>query len=272
MVEFRPLDRLLVRAMNNPHTICWLQLVNAVNATRTTHALWHDADLFVLDPLFFDAHYEECAGGGLACLGLGPVWDPWYAQRGLSHIAATWEMMCDVAWLREFRPWQQRGHDGTFRGEKHMFDITLLPQALTPPEKVGRRGEAPDFIHFNYVICTYRNFQNSQGSFEDDYFRILLIRLLIDAFDAGDWTYDAPPVSELAAGLTDSSRRVTYTSEKSAAHFDEFRTKLQRLIESPVLTPTQAARIAERVEPFDLAFGWSTSKAAEAIPEPSARD
>ncbi len=266
MVDFRPLDRWLTRAMHNPHTINWLQLVNAVNEARSTHGLWHDADLFVLDPDFFDAHYRECSGRGLDCLGLAPVWDGWYAEVGLPHVTATWEMIFRVDWLRQFAPWMHRGHDGPLKGEVHMFDSTLLPQALTPPEKVGRRGEAPDFIHFNYVICTYRNFQNSKGSFEDEHFRILLIRLLIDAFDSGGWAYDAPPVDDLVPGLTDPSRRVTYTSPKAAANFDEFRTKLQRLIESPILTPAQASKIAEGVERFDLAFRWSPAKAAHAVP------
>lgn len=34
MVEFKPLDRWLTRTMHNPHTINWLQLVNAVNEAR----------------------------------------------------------------------------------------------------------------------------------------------------------------------------------------------------------------------------------------------
>jgi hypothetical protein len=255
MVEFQPLDRLLVRSMNNPHTINWLQLVRAVNATTTTHGLWHDADLFVLEREFFDAHYRQCAGDDLACVGLRPVWDPWYAQKGLTHVAATWEMMFNVAWIRSFLPWMHRGHDGMLLGERHTFDSTLLPQGLTPPEKVALRGEAPDFVHFNYVICTYRHFQNAKGPFEDEYFRILLIRLLINAFDTGDWKYDAPSIAELTRGITDPSNRVTFLRPETASHYDEFRTKLRRLVESPLLTPAQASRIVEGVEPFDRAFG-----------------
>lgn len=268
LVEFGPFDRLLLRAVRNPHANHWLQIVNATAEARSTHALIHDADLFLLDPDFFEQHYRECVDRGLACLGLAPAWDPWYAEVGLPHVTATWEMMYEVDWMRRFPPWMHRGHDGPLRGEIHTFDTTLLPQALTSPERVGRRAEAPDFVHFNYVICTYRFFQKSRASFEDEYFRILLIRLLIDAFDPGGWGYDAPAIEELARGLTDPSRRVTYRSAGTASHYEEFRGKLRRLLDAPLLTPEQRGRIAEGVRPFDRAYGGAEGGAAVA---PAAR-
>ena len=259
LVPFKPLDRFLTKVVGNPHANHWLQLVNGANATRATHALLHDADLFVQAPDFFDSEYEWCARDQLACLGVGPAWDPWYGENGLGHVTATWEIMFELAWLRRFKPWQHHGHEGMIRGESHVFDTMFLPQCLTPPAQIARHDRWTDFVHFNYVICSYRHFQKSRGPYEDEYFRILLIRLLIDAFDPGDWSYDAPALNELVGGLVDPSRRVTYRAAKTAEHYNEFRGKLQSLLDSSILNAEQAERITKGVQPFDNAFGMSVN-------------
>ncbi len=262
LVEFKPLDRGIVRALNNPGANNWLQLVNGVNATRSTHALWHDADLFVFDPEFFESHYLKCARDGLACLGVNPAWDRWFEQAGLPHVTATWEMMFEVDWLRRFPPWQHRGHHSVWKGEAHTFDSTLLPQALTPPERVGRWDRLQDFVHFNYVISAYRWFQNGRGSFDDPHFRILFLRLLIDVFDPGGWPYEAPTAVELARGLTDPSSRVVYTSPKARENYSEFRGKIQRLLDSTMLDGDQMDRVLKGLAPFDRALApeWSVQE------------
>ena len=264
-VGFPPLERFLSKTQTNPHALCWMQFYRATRETRSTHALWHDADLFVFDPPFFDAHYRECIARQLDGIGLAPAWDRWYAEMGRSHVTSTWEMMYRMDWIREYAPWMHRGHLGEFQGSKHIFDITLLPQALSPPEKIGQASAVPDFVHFNYVICTYRNFQNATGSFEDDYFRILLLRLLINAYGSRSWKYDIPELADLKQGIQDRSRRVTYLATETATHYDEFRTKLNRLLHSPVLTAAQATRIAEEVGSFDHAFGWAEAAVGVAI-------
>ena len=105
---------------------------------------------------------------------------------------------------------------------------------------------------------SYRPFQVSRGSFEDDYFRVLLIRLLIDAFDPdpANWEYDVPTSTELALGLTDPKARVTYTGPETAGHYEEFRVKLQRLIDSPLLDASQSGRMLEGIGRFDQFFGY----------------
>lgn len=264
LVPLRRLDQFLAGVAGNPHANHWLQLINGANAARGTHALLHDADLFVLSPDFFDAQYEWCARERLACLGVSPAWDPWYRENGLGHVTATWEILFELTWLRRFKPWEHHGHAGAVDGKAHVFDTMFLPQSLTPPGQIARNERWLDFVHFNYVICTYRKFQKGRGPFEDDYFRILLIRLLIDAFDAGGWSYDAPPLEELARGLDDPSRRVTYRAEATAEHYREFRDKLQSLLDSPVLDAEQVGRMERGVRPFDRAFGWSASRLASA--------
>ncbi len=61
--------------------------------------------------------------------------------------------------------------------------MMLWPQCQTPPEQIERHQQEWGFIHFSHVVSTYRRFQQSKEAFEDSYFRILLIRLLIDAYD-----------------------------------------------------------------------------------------
>jgi hypothetical protein len=264
LVPLKPLDQLMVKVARNPHANCWLQFVNGINAASASHAIFHDADLFVLGPDFFEIQYERCARDRLACLGLGPAWDPWYRENGLGHVTATWELLFELDWIRSFKPWEHRGHNGVFNGTTHTFDITFLPQSLTPAARVARREGWTDFVHFNYVICTYRHFQKSRGPFEDEFFRILLIRLLIDAFDPGNWPYDAPSLEELARGLDDPSRRVTYGLKTTAEHYGDFRKKLQKLLNSPILDADQAECMVKGIQPFDRAFGVISSGMAMA--------
>ena len=255
LVNLQPLEQLLTRYQNNPGTNHWLQLVRGVEVVRTTHALLHDADLFMTERGFMKTHYETCAEAHLACLGVSPVWDAWYQEQGLNHLTATWEMIFNVAWLRSFQPWQHRGHDDTLDGKQHTFDTTLWPQCKTPPEQVGRHQREWGFIHFNYVVSTYRWFQQSKGSYEDNHFRLLLVRLLIDAYDRSGWFYEVPSLDDLAKGITDKSLRVTYLQEKTRQHYPEFRSKLQQLIESGLLDDEKASILHDGVRPFDRAFG-----------------
>ena len=254
LVKLQPQDRLFVEKLNHPHLNYWLQLTRGVMATRTTHAVLHDADLVMTNPSFLKTHYESCLGRQLACLGVSPVWDPWFRQRGINHVVATWEMIFELSWWRSFEPWQHMGHDDTLNGEQHEFDITLWPQCKTAPERIGLRSEEKGFIHFNYVISAYRWFQQSTSSVEDQYFRLLLIRLLIDAYDAAGWRYELPELGDMIRGLTDPTNRVTYTDAATPQHYAPFRSKIRRLLESGLLDAHAVSVIKDGLAPFDRAF------------------
>ncbi|GAX37566.1 hypothetical protein [Nodularia sp. NIES-3585] len=254
LVKLNPVEQLITRYQNNPHINCWLQMLRGVNAVNTTHALWHDADLFLIESDFLKSHYQTCLEKRLACLGVNEPWDSWYREQGMNHLTATWELMFDVNWIRSFKPWQHRGHDGIITGKSHTFDITFLPQCLTPPERIGKYQDDWEFVHFNYVICTYRWFQKSKGSFEDDNFRLLLVRLLINAYDQSGWVYEVPDLVGLVKGITDKSNRVTYIKEETRQHYPEFRSKLQKLIDSELLDDEKAGILIEGVRPFDQIF------------------
>ena len=254
LVKFPPEDQLLVERLN-PHLNYWLQLIRGGMAARASHAVLHDADLFITDPQFLKNHYETCRERELACLGVSPVWDTWFQKQGISHVVATWEMIFELTWLRSFEPWQHMGHEDTLDGKEHEFDITLWPQCKTSPRRIGIHPQETGFVHFNYVICTYRWFQRSQTSYEDEHFRLLLIRLLIDAYDhSSGWPYELPSLAEMMKGLTDSSNPVTYLAESTRRNYPAFRLKLHDVIKSGLVGDERAAILKKGIAAFDKAL------------------
>ncbi len=257
-------DALVTRKLNNPSKNHWLQLIAGIDQSRSTHVLMHDADLFVAQPDFIESHYQACVTGDFDCFGVSKVWDAWYDEHGFDYLTATWEMMSRIAWLRKFPPALHRGHTGTIAGKRHVFDTTLKAQCLTPRERIGRHEREFGFVHFNYVISTYRAFQNQPGTFADDDHRILLIRLLIDAFDDSPWPYDVPTMDTLREGLTDAGARVSYCSPKAKTSYPGFRAKLEELLGSMLLSTRQAEAMRAAMAPFDEAFAWECGKVATA--------
>jgi hypothetical protein len=263
LVEFPPLGRALGRLSRaKPSTYHFLQLHAGVSETATTHALLHDADLFLTDGDFLARHYQRCAAQDLACLGVSPAWDDWLREHGFEHVVATWELMFDVRWMRSFSPWRHLWHYGWLDGEWHGFDTTLYPQARTPPELCELHpGAEAGMVHFNWVIGVYRIFQRNGGRpMEDDRFTILLIRLLTDALDRGGGSapsavIDVPAADELARGLADPARRVTYREERTGANYAAFRARVGRLYRAPLFDDAAVEVIEDRLGPFDAAFG-----------------
>lgn len=255
LVTLSPLEIAFNRYHRNPFNNCWHQLIRGIDALRTPYALLHDVDLFILESEFLKQHYEACVAQDVSCMGVSKVWDSWYEEQGLDHLVATWELMFKAEWARSFQPWEHRGHQGVVAGQSHAFDMMLWPQCQTPPEQISRHQQEWGFIHFNHVTSAYRRFQQSKGAYEDSYFRILLMRLLIDAYDRSGWRYDIPSLESLRKGLSDSANRVTYLEEKTFQNYAEFRAKLQELINSKLLDEQKATILAQGIAPFDRAFG-----------------
>lgn len=265
LVPQKTLEWAFTRFHKNAHNNCWLQMVRGINALRTTHALWHDVDLFIHEPDFLKTHYETCVNNNYACLGVSKAWDPWFEAQGVTHLVGTWELMFNTNWVRSFQPWQHRGHDEVVAGKLHTCDISFWPQYQTPREQIGRHEKEWGFTHFNYVTGTYRRFQQSSGSFEDDRFKLLLVRLLIDAYDNSGWSYEVPEVRDLVKGMTDASRRVTYLKEQTWENYPEFRSKLQQLMDSGVLNDEKVSVLANGIEAFDHRYGWQTNQYQVAV-------
>jgi hypothetical protein len=254
LTELNWIENWLTTTAKNPGTNHWLQIIRGINAARTRFALLHDADLFITDRQFLKKHYELCADKQLDCLGVSPAWDGWFARNGYDYLTATWEMMVNVDWVRQWAPWVHRGQMRHFQGEEHLFDTLYWAECHTEPSRIGRNEGEHGFVHFNYVISTYRQFQRSTGSFEDTRFCLLLIRLLINAFDPSDWPYDIPNISILMQGLTQATSRVTYLSDETAGNYAVFRDKLNQLLQSGYIESSIARQMEMELRPFDAHF------------------
>src|SRR4051794_251227 len=179
LVEPRRAAQVMRRAAGNAiSSNHFIQLQAGLDSARATHALLHDADLFIRDAGFLDRHYRRALDGGFACLGVAPAWDDWLREHGHGHVAATWELMVTTEWAYSFPPWQHRPRADSLTGERHVFDTMLYTQALTAPERCGLHDPGDAFVHFNWVIGVYRNFERASGPFEDDRFLLVLIRFL----------------------------------------------------------------------------------------------
>jgi hypothetical protein len=256
LVQPGPLDRLVRTGMRKASLIHWLQLVIGARETRSTHAVAHDVDLFLLEPRFLRSLFESCRAAGYACLGNEKAWEGalWPKLPRFAHVVALWELMFDVQWLRArppsaLRPQYARLAEGWF-----WFETSLLAQATTAPERIARHPSL-DRVHFGWVIGGYRAFQSSRGCFSDDRFRILLIRLLIAAFDPEGGPYRVPSLAELERGLQGRSARVGY-GEAARRNYPVFRAELERVLCSPLFPADRSQSIRSGLAAFDAAYAW----------------
>ncbi|MGY1604682.1 hypothetical protein [Geodermatophilus sp. SYSU D00815] len=250
-------DRAVLPRLGDPGRNHGAQLIRGVHAATSTHVVLHDADLFLMDPRVHEDEYALARARDLDVLGVSPPWDPWYAARGRT-LAATWEQVARVDWLRAFPPHRHLGHDAVVGGERHTFDTTFWPQLHSDPARIAvGDGFEARIVHLNYVISTYRAYQRRSGPFHDDSFRLLLIRLFVDLFAREGDDYGLPDVEALAAGLGragDPERAVGYAAE-DGENYRRMRDKLQAVVRGPWSDPDRAARCLELLRRFDDFYG-----------------
>jgi hypothetical protein len=228
-----------------------LQVVTGVEETASTHIVLHDADLFLLDRDLLDSQYRLCRDRDLDCLGVSPVWDSWYAAHD-RQLAATWELVASVDWLRSFEPWHHMGHDAELWGETHTFDTTLWAQTQTPANRIDHVDRGDDFVHFNYVITSYRHWQRQGSSYVDSNFRILLISLFVELFSETGSATDVPSLEEIAGGLTGTGPlRYPPADEAQQAVYGDFRRRLHKALGGPFMRPGELEAAAAALAPFD---------------------
>ncbi len=244
-------ERFVLPRLRNPGRNHGVQLIEGVTQARGSHILLHDADLFLLDPATLDQRWIEADADGLHALGVSPVWDPWFLDHGF-NLTATWELCAERDWLRAFPPAMHIGHEAEALGERHVFDTTLRAQMLSDPDRIRTHEIDEQFVHFNYVISTYRHYQNAKGRFVDDKYRLLLIRLFVDLFAQYPATYNLPTLEELAAGLNGADAPVRYPPATAGARADyqAYRANVRRILAGP-WAAEKGADINERLAPFD---------------------
>ncbi|MEN8174586.1 MAG: hypothetical protein ABFS23_02400 [Pseudomonadota bacterium] len=255
LVEPSYKDRLLRPVLRAASFIHWQQLVIGAGALRTTHAILHDVDLFMLESGFLRSLYETCRDGNYACVGSGPMWEghTWAKLPRFAHVVPLWELTFELDWMRANPPHAQRPQYGEFPEGTFWFETSLLAQAHTEPHRIARHRES-DLVHFGWVIGGYRAFQTSSGGFEDTHFGLLLIRLLADALDAGGSYNELPSHRDLVEGLDNPNRRVFY-ADAASSNYRGFRQKLERILKSNLLDAESCSAMRTGLAPFDAAFG-----------------
>ena len=270
-------DRRIVRQLRNGHNNYFLQFMRGVEAARGSHVLLHDADAFLHDPEFLDRIYSHAGEHKLVACGVNQVWDDWYRENGYPHVTATWELLLDTEWVREFKPFEHRGHYGAVDGKGHEFDATLLPQCRTEPQRVGRTERTDGFVHFNYVIVTYRKFLLAQrdpsvSTYEDSSFRLLLIRLLHDAFASPSMPCAVPSLEHLARGLDSDTAPVTYRSAQAREYYPEYRRRFEELLTVDLFDAAARQQLRAGLVSFDAGLWcWRSPRRQRAATQSSNR-
>ena len=245
-------ERWALPRLNNPGRNHALQLITGTAHSRASHIVLHDADLFLMEPDILDRQFLACEQRGLACLGVSPVWDPWFAEHH-KQLAATWELCARVDWLTSFVPALHMAHENELFGERHLFDTTLYPQAITDPGLIGVQPTA-DIVHFNYVISHYRHFlRNTVAGFPDNRFLLLFVRTLVDVFDEPSSSrYRLPSLAELGSYLDRTDAAVAFPSAPEGGEkYCHFRERLERILSGPWAEAGQCRSALDQLKPFD---------------------
>jgi hypothetical protein len=256
----------LTRALRAGVLTHFLQIYSGIAATATTHAILHDADLFLLDPAFLRDRFRRCRELELGWLGAEPrlSWDreagrlvDLYGRDGLDPVSNTWELIFDVPSLRRMPPWWMHAQSMPFEGAEREFDTLDYPQIRSPVESRQIWETTDAYVHFHSAIWQFRTFQETrrQGrTFSDEQFRVLLISLLSDCLVGAAGSQEVPDLRELTRGIEDDAAPVTYRSEAAERNYAEFRRLIAGVIGSPLITAGHAEELERSLRPFDAAF------------------
>jgi len=255
-----PIERVVLPRLRDPGKNHGAQIIAGVTASTGTHVILHDADLFPRSERLHADLYGDAIDGELAAVGVDEAWDPWFAEHDL-HLVATWEMCARVGWLRSFRPGSLFAHRAQVAGQLHLVDTTFFAQTRTDPARLCVRRSGGEVAHFNYVISTYRRFQNhlagAGGPFADSNLRLLLVRMFIDLFDTTTTRYVVPPLQTLQDGLGDRGAPVRYTSVNPGV-YRAFRDKVDAILQGGWIAPDRRHRAVGYLDVFDRHFGRDT--------------
>ncbi|HLH46097.1 MAG TPA: hypothetical protein VKV25_02995 [Acidimicrobiales bacterium] len=259
VVPLPPPERWLLPLLKSGSRNHGMQLIAGASAATGSHLVLHDADLVPRRADLLETQYEVARARRLACYGLSPVWDPWFAERGL-RLAATWDLVAELGWLRSFSPHQHFAHDDELLGQVHTFDTTLLPQACTAADLIDHAGDPDTFVHFNYVITAYRLFQRHGRGFYDDRFLIFFVSLVTELLGSRHLARGVPHPDELAGALGREDGIVVFPSgDPGGERYAAFRSKLELLLSSTWLEAGAVTRARATVAAFDRHYGRSDS-------------
>ena len=255
IVKMRAIARLIGFISKSANTYHSFQLISGVMASQSSHVLFHDADLFMAPGGFLRQRFEYCAAKHLSILAIHPRRNRY--TEDCRHLVATWEMIATQDWFRRFKPYQLRGQSAKINHKEISFDTTHLAQYLSRPDEIEYQSPAERFVHFGYIITTYRRFQKGPRPYNDLWFKLLFIRLLIDTAVQHEWHYRLPLYKDFIEGLTGSNKYVTYATPDNAKEYLTFRRELQQLLDLGCFDQRMMEGINEKILPFDEHFKWN---------------
>ena len=247
--------RLVRRRIRQGSLIHWLQVHQGTAAACSSHVLLHDADFFSTERTMHRDLYRMASERDLACAGTSrPRRGVGYPEHpDLDHVVGGWQLIYSRQWARSRPPHFLMPCTHRVGGLAIKVDTTVHAQATTPPHRVGRYEPAPGSVfHLYGVITTYRRYQRSSPTFEDDRFHVLFIRLLADGLRLRD-PPDLPALDQLVRGIDDGDQRVHYTHAARTA-YPAFRAEIEPLLTRGFIPPPAARHIADVLERFDHAF------------------
>lgn len=259
LAHFKAKDRLVRKLVRNPSTIHFLQLVNAIETVSSRFLVLHDVDLFPRKDDFYRLMAQQSLARSLVCMGVTRPWTgyDWFGQPGTEKLVATWELLFDVTWARQFSPADLKPRPAWLNHKKVILDTMLHAQMHTPAERIDCLEAVDELVHFGYVVSRYRLFQRHKGTYTDLGCCLLLLRLLVDLYGPDDWPYQLPDYDTLVRGIQDVHQPVIYPFEHIQPDYAPFRAKLETLFQMNFFGTSATEQVRERIKPFDQAFAES---------------
>lgn len=207
-----------------------LQLMRGVRATQASHALVQLVGDFVIEPDFRRSQYRVVLEP--ACTQHPEISNDSSTDRGPVYHGAI-----DVQRLNRSPFWH--------------------PLASAIAASSAEKHTSNTVVQFPGLLPVYRRYQNSTGPFEDSEFYLLLMRLLVDAYDQSGRSYQLPLIDDLTKGITDPTARITYCDTQTRQGYPLFRQKVLQIIGSGLLDPMKAAIMQDELSLFERMFGAS---------------
>lgn len=242
-VNINNTDKLAWKLTKSITTRHFTQIVRGIDETTTLHAIIHDSDLFLPPGDFLLQQFLTCRNNHLVVYGLD-------MRRSLSRFdrkefVATWEMTCSTNWFRSFPPYMHKGQVTKINGRRQEFDTTLLPQYLTDPSLISWKDRSNEYVHFSYVIASYRNFINKKGYIPAYSVKLFLIRTLVDVFDFTGWEYRGLPEHEEFLDGKHGVKELVADKKHGGRIISEFKQKIDTIINND-LFPKEKLNLFER--------------------------
>lgn len=265
LVRLNMKSRMCVSLAGHPNMNHFVQIINGVVQAAGTHILLHDADLFLKPGTFLRDYYLFARSKDYDVVGVSRRLEE-QCTGGADHLVATWEMLAKKEWFMRYPPYYHKGRKVKVGGRDINFDTTLYPQFLTPREKISVSDDVFSHVHFHYVISVYRKYVQGEKIKAKFYMRLLLLRLLVDAWQ--DQTSDVPvhvPIPLIddylrsARGLGSTVPREVF---KEVGPYKWFRGNIEKLLSFEVLPDRVAAHIRENLPALDACFGYEGSSDA----------